>query len=72
MLDNSQEFIIHGGSFTSAGRDVNIYEERGERGLSTLYLHTSTSASYDAGTRYLPPLCHPGTRKAVLHDLNHW
>ncbi|KIK55320.1 hypothetical protein GYMLUDRAFT_47891 [Collybiopsis luxurians FD-317 M1] len=52
MFDNLQDFMIHGGTFNNAGRDMHIYEERGERGLSTLYLHMSTSASYDAGTRY--------------------
>ncbi|KAF5364396.1 hypothetical protein D9757_011907 [Collybiopsis confluens] len=55
-----------------AGRDVNIYEEGGEKGLSILYRNTSTSASYDAVARYPPPLCHPGTREAVLNDLESW
>ncbi|KIK58040.1 hypothetical protein GYMLUDRAFT_228322 [Collybiopsis luxurians FD-317 M1] len=72
MFNGSHNFAIHGGTFNSAGGDVHIYEERGERGLATLYHHTSTSASYDAGARYPPPLCHPGTRQAILQDLGYW
>ncbi|KIK57978.1 hypothetical protein GYMLUDRAFT_116342, partial [Collybiopsis luxurians FD-317 M1] len=72
MFEGSHDFAITGGTFNNAGRDVNIYEQRGERGLATLYHHTSTSASYDAGARYPPPLCHPGTREAVLQDLKDW
>ncbi|KIK59994.1 hypothetical protein GYMLUDRAFT_44006 [Collybiopsis luxurians FD-317 M1] len=74
MLNGSQDFTINGGTFNSVGGDMNIrvFEQRGEQGLATLYSHTSTSASYDAGARYPPPLCHPGTRESILHDLNQW
>src|ERR1700761_5103941 len=41
-------------------------------GLLTLHRYTSTSASYNAGARYPPPLCHPGTREAILNDLESW
>ncbi|KIK62626.1 hypothetical protein GYMLUDRAFT_223892 [Collybiopsis luxurians FD-317 M1] len=76
MFNNSREFAINGGTFNNAGRDLslnlNVFEEKGERGLSTLYHHSSTSASYDAGARYPPPMCLPGTREAILRDLNQW
>ncbi|KIK62567.1 hypothetical protein GYMLUDRAFT_198361, partial [Collybiopsis luxurians FD-317 M1] len=71
MFNNSHEFTINGGIFSNVGRDLNLNVVE-KKGLSKLYYHTSTSALYDAGARYPPPLCLPGTRKAILHDLNHW
>ncbi|KIK66816.1 hypothetical protein GYMLUDRAFT_1023737, partial [Collybiopsis luxurians FD-317 M1] len=41
-------------------------------GLLTLHRYTSTSASYNAGARYPPPLCHSGTHEAILNDLESW
>ncbi|KIK60078.1 hypothetical protein GYMLUDRAFT_44069 [Collybiopsis luxurians FD-317 M1] len=74
MFNRSHNFTISGGNFNNAGRDLNlnIYEERGERGLSTLHRYTTTTASFDAEARYPPPLCHPGTRDAILRDLESW
>ncbi|KIK60073.1 hypothetical protein GYMLUDRAFT_168682 [Collybiopsis luxurians FD-317 M1] len=71
MFNRAHDFTIRGGTFNNAGRDLNlsIYEERG---LRSLYHYTSTSASFDAGARYPPPLCHPGTRTAILQDLERW
>ncbi|KAF5365372.1 hypothetical protein D9757_012138 [Collybiopsis confluens] len=43
-----------------------------EASLFALLQATSPAAAYDAGARYPPPLCHPGTRKAVLRDLDGW
>ncbi|KIK52688.1 hypothetical protein GYMLUDRAFT_251057 [Collybiopsis luxurians FD-317 M1] len=72
MFNGSHNFAITGGTFNSAGGDVNIFFPEKERGLTTLYHHTSTSASFDAGARYPPPLCHPGTRQVILQDLKDW
>ncbi|KIK60084.1 hypothetical protein GYMLUDRAFT_103385, partial [Collybiopsis luxurians FD-317 M1] len=71
MFNDSHDFVIRGGAFHNAGRDLNIFQE-GERGLLTLHRYTSTSALYNAEARFPPPLCHPGTRIAVLEDLDRW
>ncbi|KAF5365167.1 hypothetical protein D9757_011766 [Collybiopsis confluens] len=49
-----------------------VFSEESERGLFTLLQSASPSAAYDAGERYPAPQCHPGTRAAVLHDLDSW
>ncbi|KAF5392040.1 hypothetical protein D9757_003188 [Collybiopsis confluens] len=81
MFNGAHNFTVNGGAFNNAGRDINlnvfeargdIYGKRGETGLPLLYSNTSTSASYDSGARYPPPLCHPGTRTAILNDLREW
>ncbi|KAF9071943.1 hypothetical protein BDP27DRAFT_1218293, partial [Rhodocollybia butyracea] len=41
-------------------------------GLHLLYGHTSTSAVFNAEARFPPPLCHPGTREAILGELKDW
>ncbi|KAF5365371.1 hypothetical protein D9757_012137 [Collybiopsis confluens] len=69
---HSSNFSISGGNFNSAGGDLNILNEDAEKGLLILFQSTSPSAAYDAGARYPPPLCHPGTREAVLRDLDSW
>ncbi|KAF9071962.1 hypothetical protein BDP27DRAFT_1191575, partial [Rhodocollybia butyracea] len=72
MFSGSHDFIIDGATFNYAGRDVNISTQDGERGLTKLYEHTSTSAVFNAEARFPPPLCHPGTREAILKDLEKW
>ncbi|KAF9071964.1 hypothetical protein BDP27DRAFT_1290802 [Rhodocollybia butyracea] len=72
MFSGSHDFIIDGATFNYAGRDVNISTQDGERGLTKLYEHTSTSALFNAEARFPPPLCHPGTREAVLKELKKW
>ncbi|KAF9071960.1 hypothetical protein BDP27DRAFT_1445965 [Rhodocollybia butyracea] len=71
MFNESHDFAINNGTFISAGRDVKISNDE-ERGLHTLYWHTSTSALFNAEARFPPPLCHPGTRETILRELKDW
>ncbi|KAF9069784.1 hypothetical protein BDP27DRAFT_674400 [Rhodocollybia butyracea] len=72
MFSRAPNFTISG-KFQSVGRDLNYisFTEK-ERGLQTLLQYTSTSATYNAEARFPPPLCHPGTREAILCDLEGW
>ncbi|KAF9068246.1 hypothetical protein BDP27DRAFT_1295417 [Rhodocollybia butyracea] len=71
MLNRSRNFAINNSTFNNVGRDVNIFMDE-ERGLQTLYWHTSTSALFTAEARFPLPLCHPGTREAILSELKVW
>ncbi|KIK54214.1 hypothetical protein GYMLUDRAFT_264732 [Collybiopsis luxurians FD-317 M1] len=44
----------------------------GTTGLLQLFAYSSKSAQFNAEARMPPPLCHPGTREAVLRDLECW
>ncbi|KIK66527.1 hypothetical protein GYMLUDRAFT_38262 [Collybiopsis luxurians FD-317 M1] len=75
MFSQSHNFTINGGTFNSIGRSLNIsnnFLDQGGNGLLKLYEFSSTSAQYDAEARFPPPLCHPGTREAILTDLKGW
>lgn len=41
-------------------------------GLRALSQAATTGASFDSQERYPPPKCHPGTRRAILHDIRRW
>ncbi|KAF9069342.1 hypothetical protein BDP27DRAFT_731252 [Rhodocollybia butyracea] len=70
MFNGSHDFTIAKGTFISG--DVSISMHDGEKGLNTLYGHTSTSAVFNAEARFPPPQCHPGTRKDILKELKDW
>ncbi|KAF9066301.1 hypothetical protein BDP27DRAFT_1297491 [Rhodocollybia butyracea] len=73
MFNRSHNNIFHGGNFNNIGRDLIYFSsEDNERGLRTLLQYASTSATYNAEARFPPPLCHPGTRKAILDNLKDW
>ncbi|KAJ6530512.1 hypothetical protein DFH09DRAFT_1370716 [Mycena vulgaris] len=44
----------------------------GESGLDILYRRVVVEALHDSGERFPEPSCHPGTRTAVLDQLNTW
>ncbi|KAJ6530458.1 hypothetical protein DFH09DRAFT_1410981 [Mycena vulgaris] len=44
----------------------------GEAGLDILYHNVVVEALHDSGERFPEPSCHPGTRTAVLEQLNTW
>ncbi|KAJ6530510.1 hypothetical protein DFH09DRAFT_1370715 [Mycena vulgaris] len=44
----------------------------GESGLDILYRRVVVEALHDSGERFPEPACHPGTRTAVLKQLNSW
>ncbi|KAF9060947.1 hypothetical protein BDP27DRAFT_1338871 [Rhodocollybia butyracea] len=73
MFNGSHNFTVSGGNFSNIGGDLNYVScEENERGLRELLQYTSTSATYNAEARFPPPLCHPGTREAILGDLKSW
>ncbi|KAF9060938.1 hypothetical protein BDP27DRAFT_1235941 [Rhodocollybia butyracea] len=73
MFNGSHNFTVSGGNFNNIGGDLNyISSEEKERGLHALLQHRSTSATHNAEARFPPPLCHPGTREAILGDLKSW
>ncbi|KAF9077475.1 hypothetical protein BDP27DRAFT_1356943 [Rhodocollybia butyracea] len=73
MFNGSHNFTVSGGNFNNIGGNLTyISSEENERGLCALLQYTSTSATYNAEARFPPPLCHPGTREAILGDLKSW
>ncbi|RXW18960.1 hypothetical protein EST38_g6904 [Candolleomyces aberdarensis] len=50
---------------------VNHYAS-GIDALQTLYDHSATGAMHDSDERFPPPLCHPGTREAVVIRIKDW
>ncbi|KAJ6530506.1 hypothetical protein DFH09DRAFT_150107 [Mycena vulgaris] len=44
----------------------------GESGLDILYRRVVVEALHSSGERFPEPACHPGTRTAVLEQLNSW
>ncbi|RXW13098.1 hypothetical protein EST38_g12757 [Candolleomyces aberdarensis] len=51
--------------------NVNHYAS-GIGALQTLYDHSATGAMHDSNERFPPPMCHPGTREAVVIRINDW
>ncbi|KAJ2936807.1 hypothetical protein H1R20_g256, partial [Candolleomyces eurysporus] len=50
---------------------VNHYTS-GADVLQILYDHSATGAMHDSDERFPPPLCHPGTREAVVIRIKDW
>ncbi|KAF5393806.1 hypothetical protein D9757_000011 [Collybiopsis confluens] len=76
MFNGSFGFSVESSVFNNIAGNLNILklQENGEGlgGLLLLHQHTSTSALFDAESRFPPPLCHPGTREPILDDLKNW
>ncbi|KAJ7473112.1 hypothetical protein B0H11DRAFT_1918976 [Mycena galericulata] len=61
-------------TFNSIGGDmtqVNL-TSYGESGIDTLYRFVSIEALHNSGERFQEPACYPGTRTAILAELNAW
>ncbi|KAJ7501125.1 hypothetical protein B0H11DRAFT_754938 [Mycena galericulata] len=58
----------------SIGRDMNQVNvtSYGESGMDTLYRSIAVEAMHNSGERFQEPACHPGTRTAILAELNAW
>ncbi|KAJ6488332.1 hypothetical protein DFH09DRAFT_1377670 [Mycena vulgaris] len=57
-------------TFNSVGGDfVTSY---GESGIDLLYRHVAMEALHNSGERFEEPACHPGTRTAILEQLDLW
>ncbi|KAJ6527352.1 hypothetical protein DFH09DRAFT_1371431 [Mycena vulgaris] len=57
-------------TFNSVGGDfVTSY---GEAGIDLLYCNVATEALHNSGERFEEPACHPGTRTAILEQLDLW
>ncbi|KAJ6531474.1 hypothetical protein DFH09DRAFT_1044486 [Mycena vulgaris] len=57
-------------TFNSVGGDfVTSY---GESGIDLLYRHVAMEALHNSGERFEEPACHPGTRTAMLEQLDFW
>ncbi|KAJ2912964.1 hypothetical protein MD484_g7449, partial [Candolleomyces efflorescens] len=53
---------------------VNSFTISNNEGAILQYLkeHAATGAMHDSDQRFPPPLCHPGTREAVIHRIFDW
>ncbi|RXW18542.1 hypothetical protein EST38_g7312 [Candolleomyces aberdarensis] len=51
---------------------VSNYHTSNIDALQTLYNHSATGAMHDSDERFPPPLCHPGTREAVVIRIRDW
>ncbi|KAF8816521.1 hypothetical protein BYT27DRAFT_7182095 [Phlegmacium glaucopus] len=65
---NAKNFVIQGGTFTSAKVHIN----EGEFGFQTLSQAVSHEAIHDSAERYPAPNCHPDTRMAVRQFISDW
>ncbi|CAA7270434.1 unnamed protein product [Cyclocybe aegerita] len=65
MLDNSQNVLVTGGTFTHV-------EQHGMSGFVQLHAAIADGAMHDSGERFDPPKCYPGTREVVLKQLLDW
>ncbi|KAF8069894.1 hypothetical protein FPV67DRAFT_1753579 [Lyophyllum atratum] len=70
FFPQAQNTIIFGGMF----KDVqgNMLVQHGDPLLQALYPETATGATYNSKERYPPPRCYPGTRKAILEEIDSW
>ncbi|KAJ7501122.1 hypothetical protein B0H11DRAFT_754812 [Mycena galericulata] len=68
--------LPHPRTFNSVGGDMNQLEVNvtsyGESGIDTLYRFIAIEALHNSGERFQEPACHPGTRTAILAELNAW
>ncbi|ESK82448.1 nwd2 [Moniliophthora roreri MCA 2997] len=79
MFSSTRNVTIHDGEFQNLvyGDQVN-YTVQGDTSRNSddvLRLVTAKAAAnafYNAGQRFPPPNCHPGTRTKVLDQLNRW
>ncbi|KAJ7501129.1 hypothetical protein B0H11DRAFT_754999 [Mycena galericulata] len=64
----------HPQTFNSIGGDMNQVDvtSYGESGMDTLYRSIAVEALHNSGERFQEPACHPGTRTAILAELNAW
>ncbi|KAJ7450485.1 hypothetical protein B0H11DRAFT_1822084, partial [Mycena galericulata] len=51
--------------------EVNV-TSYGESGIDTLYRFIAVEALHNSGERFQEPACHPGTRTAILAELDAW
>ncbi|RXW18963.1 hypothetical protein EST38_g6900 [Candolleomyces aberdarensis] len=61
---NAKNFVVNNPTF-------NTYVT-GADALQFLYEHSATGAMHDSDERYPPPVCHPGTRQAVIVRIADW
>ncbi|RXW11473.1 hypothetical protein EST38_g14381, partial [Candolleomyces aberdarensis] len=61
---NAKNFVANNPTFTTyvSGTDA----------LQFLYEHSATGAMHDSEERFPPPMCHPGTREAVVVRITDW
>ncbi|KAJ2936814.1 hypothetical protein H1R20_g259, partial [Candolleomyces eurysporus] len=61
---NANNFVANNTTFTTyvSGTDA----------LQFLYEHSATGAMHDSEERFPPPMCHPGTREAVVIRITDW
>ncbi|RXW24194.1 hypothetical protein EST38_g1637 [Candolleomyces aberdarensis] len=61
---NAKNFVVNNSTFTTyvSGTDA----------LQFLYEHSATGAMHDSEERFPPPMCHPGTREAVVIRITDW
>ncbi|KAJ2936855.1 hypothetical protein H1R20_g282, partial [Candolleomyces eurysporus] len=61
---NANNFVANNTTFTTyvSGTDA----------LQFLYEHSATGAMHDSEERFPPPMCHPGTREAVVIRIADW
>ncbi|KAJ7501113.1 hypothetical protein B0H11DRAFT_754619 [Mycena galericulata] len=61
-------------TFTSVAGNMTHFNvtSYGESGLDILYRYVVMEALHDSGERFPEPACHPGTRTALLSELNSW
>ncbi|KAJ2936813.1 hypothetical protein H1R20_g258, partial [Candolleomyces eurysporus] len=61
---NANNFVANNPTFTTyvSGTDA----------LQFLYEHSATGAMHDSEERFPPPMCHPGTREAVVIRITDW
>ncbi|KAF8801464.1 hypothetical protein BYT27DRAFT_7147456 [Phlegmacium glaucopus] len=70
QFNKAKNFVIQGGTFTSANGDIHINDR--EFGLQALSQAVSHGAIHDSAERYPPPNCHPDTRMAVRQIILDW
>ncbi|ESK86868.1 nwd2 [Moniliophthora roreri MCA 2997] len=69
---------VHGGARNMVHGDqhnvntTNYFGTSDDAILQDLAGHAAGNACYDAGQRFPPPKCHPGTRVEILETLAHW
>ncbi|KAJ2927307.1 hypothetical protein H1R20_g9786, partial [Candolleomyces eurysporus] len=63
-FQNASKFVATNTSFNTYISDVDV--------LQYLQQYAATGAMHDSDERYPLPLCHPGTRKAVIDRIKAW
>ncbi|KAJ2937068.1 hypothetical protein H1R20_g21, partial [Candolleomyces eurysporus] len=63
---NANNFVANNPTFTNT-----TYVSGGDA-LQFLYEHSATGAMHDSEERFPPPMCHPGTREAVVVRITDW